>query len=655
MNLITKQLLPVLAIVLVACLIAPQYVSAATEVEHTVVINAPSENADLYDEVVNVANESARKNLETWNPTPTGVWIGGHTEESLFQLNQVTTNNSHLTIWWEAKFSASQIMSGASEMTIRLPIYSDPSAINWVDFMIIRESELGDWTIDRTFNPYTPNTAFQVGPYYSNYAQTVFQSMLMDPVRNDPTSSYNHYTVDGRMYVSVTAPIYSGESYLFIVDVNYKSNGRFALYLSPNDVAADGVANLHFAASLITAPDTATVMVQNYTMDPGVSYDFKNGLAGGIFGKSIYMYAGNTLRFITYAQWAGNTTAYHSVMIPFRTDSGKANVSVRAWIYPGTGSKTILNTSVYTGYILACCNPAITTTTATYWKNFVVVEVEAKEDMRITWFMYDNGWRGSESVSDFRSYSGAYRNMTDYMKFQPNNDTLTGGVYPYAIWYFTLFSTYLTTSNYIPTPEPGVYVPPVEGDAEFDHNIANNPWALALSFIFPLYGVGATTYTVANWVAEDPIRIVYFIPLVNSAAVKLWVYNNVFRDIAPGLPDLPSLEEIEAMLRNLIDGAMAGLRAIGEFVRSIGEAIIQAITWLIDAIVEYGSILLAILCFAAVCVLSFFIIWAQIKLWSMGLKVAKGDLEGAASEGQQIVNTVSTAASTVGKIGGKII
>lgn len=648
---ISKHVLSVIAVILVICMIAPQYVSATEQVEHTVVINAPSENADLYDEVVNVANESASKNIETWNPTPVGVWVGGHTEESLFQFNQVTTNNSHLNIWWEAEFSSSQIMSGASELTIRLPIFSDPSAINWVDFLIIREAELGDWTVDSSFNPLTPNTAFQVGPYYSEYAQTVFWSFLMDPSRSDPTSHYNHYTVDNRMYVSVTAPIYSGEPYLFIVDVNYKSNARFAMYLSPNDVAADGVANMHFGTSLITAPDTATVMVQNYTMDPGVSYDFQNGLAGGIFGKSVYMYAGNTMRFITYAEDAGDTTAYHSVMIPFRTESGEANLTVTAWIYPGIGSETIMNTTVYTGYILACCNPAITTSEATYLKNFVIVEVTANEDMRITWFLYDNGWRGSDGISDFRQYCGAYRNMTDYMKFQPNNDTLTGGVYPYAIWHFTLFSTYLTTSNYIPTPEPGVYVPPIEESTEFDYNIASNPWSLALSFIFPLYGVGATTLTVANWVADDPVRIVYFLPLVNVAAVKLWVYNNVFSTLIPEIPDLPNLEDIAAMLRNLIDGAMAGLRAIGEFIWSIGEAIVQAITWLVDAIVEYGSYLLGLLIIAAALLIFFFPIHYQLKLWTAALLLAQGKFAQAQGQVEGVAQDIGNKA---GKVGGML-
>jgi hypothetical protein len=65
----------------------------------------------------------------------------------------------------------------------------------------------------------------------------------------------------------------------------------------------------------------------------------------------------------------------------------------------------------------------------------------------------------------------------------------------------------------------------------------------------------------------------------------------------------------------------------------------------VDAIIEYGSILLAILCLGVVCFLAFFIIWAQIKLWSMGLKVAKGDLEGAASEGAGVVRAVGSIAS----------
>jgi hypothetical protein len=79
----------------------------------------------------------------------------------------------------------------------------------------------------------------------------------------------------------------------------------------------------------------------------------------------------------------------------------------------------------------------------------------------------------------------------------------------------------------------------------------------------------------------------------------------------------------------------------------VGEYVYNSLVWLGNAIVEYGSIILGLLAIFIIILIFFFVIWFQLKLWGIGLRMAEGDWKGASKEGQELASTVEKG---VGKV-----
>jgi hypothetical protein len=89
---------------------------------------------------------------------------------------------------------------------------------------------------------------------------------------------------------------------------------------------------------------------------------------------------------------------------------------------------------------------------------------------------------------------------------------------------------------------------------------------------------------------------------------------------------------IWGVMRNLIDFAMGVLQGMGNFIRAVGEFIYTALTWLVDSILEYGSILLGLLIVGVGLLIFFYPIHYQVKLWTAGLLMAQGKFTQADRE-----------------------
>jgi hypothetical protein len=118
-----------------------------------------------------------------------------------------------------------------------------------------------------------------------------------------------------------------------------------------------------------------------------------------------------------------------------------------------------------------------------------------------------------------------------------------------------------------------------------------------------------------------------------SAGIGMFLYNN-----------WPALRHaVNGVLKFVLDG----LQWLGNWLYKIGLAIWKVLTWFIDQLIDYGSQLIALIIYALAVLIPIIIITTATKLMSVFLKIAKGDLAGAASEGRQLVSTM-----TAGRIGG---
>lgn len=592
MNLITKQLLPVLAIILVAFLIAPQYVSAAEYVDKTITLEIESEYQDEHDEVVNVANESSIQNPDTWNPAPQGIWMGASTQESLFEFDVVATSSNLMKVASVVQFNRTQIMNGASEFIVRSPIAAEDLTFLQLRILMFYGAANYSIDLDLTLPDYEYADAVEVA------------SITVDLTDVSITSGSDAWTVDGRTYLLVNCPVYAGVNYAFIWNARLVQDSSFKIYVTGQDIANDNITETRVYYRTTPMPDYDVKLHHILAIDPGISFDFLTGLGNGIYAKSYYMETNDTISFIVKTNW-NPSVGYHVLMLPFGTSDGtlKANVSVEFTNYSSPSDNVWYPTRTnWTHYILASSEFPIDG-----FQLDVTVTIRVLEDVRVNWIFSDQPLPSLLSTT----YNRAIINQSGSLHY--------------------VFS--VPWCSYQQSIVP-IYAPSLDM-ADFPTYYAPQPTDKA-----NWYGtiIGACMIVAgAILVATGFLAPVGFVLMGTGALV-------IIADLAKG-GHLWGGGPVSGWMTNALDKIRDALNAIGDFLISIGEGLWDAITWLVDAIIEYGSILLAILCLGVVCFLAFFIIWAQIKLWSMGLKVAKGDLEGAASEGAGVVRAVSSIAS----------
>jgi len=610
-----------LAIAVIFCLLCPPVLAATqnSTILNSYIVDAPSEHASEYDEIVNVANSSAGQNTGTWNPTYQGIWIGGSTKESLYQFNEVTAADSVMALSWEAQFSPGQIMSGASEFCVRLPYYSDIAQVDYADLNIYHIDSSNDYTFTGNLGTNDIDLAFSTGAYRT------YASSHIDPHDAAPMDGDDWWTMDNRAYIEVRAPLEPNEIYLFVCWVYYLANTNFKVYLSPNDVASDGYVNAHISRYVPTSPMTYTFSNQNYTLDLGVSYDFKQGMGGKFVSREFYMPASSYLAFYSYCSGARNKNGYHSIMIPFITSNGTGNFSVSAEPCSNLATTSIdIGPRDYYGYILACEPAPFNASTSSANGDIYNVRITATYAQLVTFIFQDIP--DNDLHPSFIAHGYADHNDTEMT-------TVSGmGLF------FKLQNVYLVTSNFIDRPVPGaITIPAVEPIV----NSRQVSWgALLIGLVFG--PVGGAVYLLASYAHDHPgtVKAVYTdimgagLSFITFGNPMIWfLYNGVLGQggFAHWL-NLPDLGSIPTILRNILDGAWNALTSVGQFLWSIGEQVYAALTWLANAIMEYGAVLLGLLIIAVALLIFFYPIHYQVKLWTAGLLMAQGKFTQADRE-----------------------
>jgi hypothetical protein len=200
-------------------------------------------------------------------------------------------------------------------------------------------------------------------------------------------------------------------------------------------------------------------------------------------------------------------------------------------------------------------------------------------------------------------------------------------------------------------------------DPNYDLNVIPKPdevvlnrydWLGGLSFAL---GLNILTGGLASlWIVSNPALIatlglvaseVVYSGLTGQSLFPGTSVNYWLNGILPGLGSITIPDPagtLGGIFKNLLDGIYDDLLAVGDFLWSIGEWIYNGLVWLANAIIEYGSIILGLLCILVIFIIFFTTIWGQIKLWSIGLKMAQGKFEAAAQEAGEVVDAAEGVA-----------
>lgn len=602
---ISKHILQFTAIALVCLLIVPQYVQARTTVEDSIVLDYPSQHEGEYDELVNVANESAARNPDTWDPTYQGVWVGGPTKESLFQFNDVVTDGSRLAIGWTCRFTSSQIMSGASEMVVRLPVAVD-EAVSRISLRLFAVS-----SPDVKYNiAYDTPEMIIAEPVFENRSEAFDMLYLSNLVPDGLVLDGNDiYCTGDRAYVTVRAPIVPDQDYLIFLKVQYKEQSRFKMYLSPNDVCSDGAIGCQVARYVKVDMDRYTYEEISMEIDPGYSFDFRQGLGNGIASFDMWVDAQKVISL--YSNVRLNGTSYHTLMIPFESESGSVTCSIKVYtLHPGDIRRVAWEApskTYYSGYIIASSPSKLAYAESNDY--YVNIEITVESSQRLKFIMQD-----IPNVDD--KFDPLFKPHAVISTAESNTAERTYiGEEAYG---FHVFSAYQMTEQQAFAAPPAN---PVIETAENAFNRRLSIWdqvAIALIDLMPMSGV-----------------INIYVQGTTGKTIGEWAWRSINYLIENGDKVIPRL------VQNAIDATKNAMEAVGKFLWSVGEFIFDVLNWVVDATVEYGSVLLGLLIIAVALALFFAPIYTQLKLWGIAWRMAEGDVQAAAAQAQDLASQAS--------------
>jgi len=89
-----------------------------------------------------------------------------------------------------------------------------------------------------------------------NWWHNQVYSIDVDMSDTSITTGGDYWTVDGRTYVEVHGPIYSGHQYIIEWYVYYAPDSRPSIYLASQDVANDDLMDTHIHIAHTASPDT---------------------------------------------------------------------------------------------------------------------------------------------------------------------------------------------------------------------------------------------------------------------------------------------------------------------------------------------------------------------------------------------------------------
>jgi len=594
------------------------YVTAETVTEYTRDYDyKPAGNNDI---VQNRLDDDATNNRDTWNPSPSGVYVGGYSLESKMRLTMVPDDDCSVSMAQVVRFDASQIMSGASYFVMRLPVAATYEYA-YVDIYEISSS--CNWTFSENITMWGPlehtRNSLRVNFTSGEGNQSlVYWSSLIDPSDESPTDGDFYYTRDNRTYCQIRCPIRTDQYYLIVTTAKYVSDSYVEMYWQPESLTGAWNRSTLGTYNKI-APDTAQIVIENFNISLGYSFDFREGFGAGMCGYNKYMSANSQIKFYRRLHDV-DLGQYFTFMFPFYADL--TNISVRVHIvafdFAGNYEVLIENTAEYNDFVIISTANILDTEIPgawkAHWEGWLWIYLQFGNETRYRFYnrdldFQDEGFNstwieGGDDLHYDRNavHAPGWRYMPSHY-FMWNDTALNFDIVFWQIQAYVQLNNYKWTQSGAPTDSR-----PVEPRSWEDMDFTEKAF----------YGVGKFLITMGSVATHFNPGIGY---ALNAAGTTL--------QLIAQYADLP---DPFGWLSDGLNWVWNKLQTVGEWLYKVGQAIIGAISWFVDALVYYGSIILGILILVLAFIVLFLPIWASAKVAQIIVHAASGRTAVAVDE-----------------------
>lgn len=627
----------IIGLVMVFCMIAPQYAKAETQIQETeTAVFQPFDPSA--DEIVNVANDSIAFNIDTWSPLPSGIFVGGTIKESKMRLNELAlSNNSELVVSTIVSFQKKYIMSGSQKMVIRLPIpiTTDNEPINAELYVY----QLTTPSIDFYYAPITtprinpissPDEIVYLGAKSEGGLANLwhhYSNPSMEPV--DITPITYSYISNDRLYVQLMAPFLSDTYYAFVAHYLYQPGRPLDVFWQPSDLASDNITSSRVAYCYMADPVTPVFRDYSVTADAGWSFVFEEGYGGGMSSYSRYFSAGETIRFykMIHSPVAIHPNGSFNFIQEFAcADTLELSYTLSVKNYIGASATGILNASYWNSslrgtvnhYIMASNPKNITSAGYDSFYGYGVIGTHRVYGFMVSITFNQPGRYTFPIYIDTSGYAYNYFSVSDS----------TGDLVDRC--FFSLFNS-MSIDDFTVNKTT---LPSAKETANQDFWGGIGTWASEhwQDLLGGLLIVGGALLVLTGVGAGIGVSLI-------ATGIGMLLYNHwgTFRNF------------VDNVIKNFVDF----VTGIGTWLWKVVDWIWKAITWFVGVIMDYGGQLLAILIYALAMIVPILMIYYTTKMMQIFLKMAKGDLRGAISDIHEVVSeaegTVDRAKGVIGR------
>lgn len=622
----------VFAILAITIMIVPMYARATTYETFTREISYLASGSP--DEIQNNLDENSDTNVDTWDPVPSGVYFGGWAKESRFRMDDVPDTNYQIVLAQVCRFGSNIIMSGAGRTLVRLPIHT-PTVDPWTSGRLTVYKISGDsnWTFtEKTLSGAGNGLDKCLINFTSGTHSQIFFSMVLDPTDVSLSDGNDHFTRSNRTYAYVDAPIEPDEFYLFVSSFWYSADYYVDIYLQSDTLDSDAQWNRSTIATYNElAPDDHNLAVRNLNISLGYSFDFINGFGNSAYGLNVWMDAGDEIEFWTYVPVTQiDLTWYPTLMVPFRSTTTNVSWDILIQFYD-----IALGVSDYIDWDDYICNDFILVSSQDAWGPNATAYGEESEWFRII-LTCNNDTRiqlplwnlqGPTGLNDTVNetwgssiFAGVWDSDTEF-NYNPlmlvEHDKGAGGRYNYhwAVQHSFTFNNYYWSKN----------VPPSDATQ-------------------PVYDLENMTYTQKAFYVAGKLLINAGDAWANVPIIGIQV-GTAFRAAGLAALMISRLDEFPDPIGWVMDGLQtikSALIDFGQFLYRVAQSVVGALSWAVEQIVYYGSIILGILILILAIIVLFLPIYISAKIATMIVNASRGRTDLVTADMENLAGKAST-------------
>jgi len=614
----------IVAIAIVCILVPSQYVKAVqtAEIEQEFNFLAPNDS----DEIQNRLDGTTETNRDTWNPVPSGVYMGPWTKESSFRLSLVPDDDCSVIVAQVVKFPKDIVMNGASYFIVRLPM-SRTYQYAYLDIYEIEENTTWTFNQNITHMPLGHSRNNLRIDFTGGNQSLVVWTYTMDPSDESPTDGDFYYSRDNRTYCMVRAPIHSDVYYLFVTTIKYASDSYVELYWSPESLTGDW----NYSA-LVTynkpAPDSYLLEIDEFNISAGYSFDFREGFGAGICGYDKYCPSGSQFKFYKKVRDV-DLGMYLTFMFPFYHST--TNVSIRtvvqAWDFAGNSEILIDDMQEWNDFVLVSTADILDNEIVGAWKNhwegWLRIKIQILNNTRLRVALRDLAFSPSGFNETWDGDDGSLFQDTNLVhapgwNWQPQhyflwNDTAGPPVnYEYVHWQI---QSYIQLNNYKWDQSGAPSDSKQEAWSTWDGILFGVRNFFATNRLFLRFGDEPGTFELTPLggfilAGTAPVRI------ISDALVR--GYEN--------------LQNAAGTVWDSLNLAWEKLKDLGQWLWKIGQAIVGAVRWFIETITYYASIILGLIVLVIALIILFLPMWFSAKFGQIMVNALRGRFDAVVED-----------------------